>query len=132
MQGELRELVSLDAPDGLDQWQPDDASSFGILIDATVGPAVSAVGWPGSEGGDLFRVKVVGPEFFASDPPGKGYRWGHGYLVVDRWDFEMVKRVIADVCRRAEGDDWDAVARKLGRIMSWEFEEYDDWEPQPG
>jgi hypothetical protein len=34
----------------------------------------------------------------------------HSYLVLSRWDFEVLQRAIADLRRRTSGADWSEVA----------------------
>jgi hypothetical protein len=117
MRAVLRSLDSIDAPDGLELYSPPDPRSFGIVVTATIGE-------PDSEGGDLFYFHVVGPDWFAANAPGKGFRWGRGHLVVDHWDADLVRRAIADLCRHVEGGDWGEVARKIARYGQWEFDDY--------
>jgi len=50
----------------------------------------------------------------------------YDHLVVRRWDFELVRRAIADLCRRVEGSDWETVGTKLSRYGAWEFEDYEE------
>ena len=119
MRAQLRSLDSPDAMDGLDRWTPDDATDFSITLAAAIGP-------PDAPGSALFYFTVVGPEWFASNPPGKGFRWGRGLLVLDRWDFEVARRAIADLCLRAEGRDWETVAQRLNQYGLWEFDRYRD------
>jgi hypothetical protein len=113
----LRDLHSPDAPGGVDAFTPDAARVFEISIEVTIGA-------PGMPGGDLFTLNVVGPDWFAENPPGKGFRWGRSYLIVDRWDPHVVRRAIEDVCLRAEGKDWADVVAKLVGYFRWEFERY--------
>jgi hypothetical protein len=117
MRAVLRDLDSPDAPDGLDTFSPGDPRAFSILVQATIGPA-------DGDGGDLFDFVAVGPEWFAENAPGKGFRWGHAFLILDRWDPQIVRRAIEDVCLHAEGRDWPEVASKISRFGQWEFENY--------
>jgi hypothetical protein len=119
VRAELRSLDSPDALDGLDRWLPSDPTDFSITLGAVIGP-------PATPGGDLFYFTVVGPDWFASNPPGKGFRWGRGLLVLDRWDYEVARRAIADLCLRAEGPDWETVAQRLNQHGWWEFDGYRD------
>ena len=51
MRGELKSLDSVDAPAGLEAFEPSDAQSFALAVAATVGPEAR-------EGGDLFYFTV--------------------------------------------------------------------------
>lgn len=117
MRAELRDLHSADVPAGLEAFTPPDARAFSVAVEATIGPA-------GSDGGELFQFEVVGPDWFGVNPPGKGFRWGRHFLILDRWDYSVLHRVIADLCRHSEGRDWAEVAGKIARYGLWEFEDY--------
>jgi hypothetical protein len=49
---------------------------------------------------------------------------GRSYLFVTSWSASLVLRVFDDLCRNAEGSDWNEVATKLSRYGYWEFEDY--------
>jgi hypothetical protein len=115
MRAELRSLHSPDASTGLETYAPEDERSFRVLVEATIGSE-------GSPAADVLRFLVVGPDWFAENLPGKGFRWGRHHLVVDRWDYDTVHRAIADVCLHAEGLDWNEVAGKLASFGDWEFD----------
>jgi hypothetical protein len=117
MRAELRQLDSVDAPDGMDAFRPDDPRDFLLVVTAQIGPA-------GQEGGDNFNFLVVGPHWFGANPPGKGFRWARHYIVVDVWDPKVVRRAIEDLCQRATGATWEEIASKLSRFGKWEFEDY--------
>jgi hypothetical protein len=114
---EVRSIHSADAPEGLERWRPERPRDFAVLVEAEIGPA-------GGVGGEVFSVRVVGRDWFVNQPGDAGFRWGRGLLVVDAWDYATVERAIADLCRRAEGEGWSEVARRLARSMDWEFEGY--------
>ena len=44
-----------------------------------------------------------------------------GLVFVRRWDAEKVEASLRDLCARAQGPDWGAVASRLGRLLPWEF-----------
>jgi hypothetical protein len=109
MHAQLNAVDSVDAPDGLDRWVPDDAEAFAISVTATVGPVGS------TGGGDLYWFQVVGARWFLEHPGDKGYRWPRGYLILDRWDLSVLERVLNNLCLHANGPDWGAVTAKLSR-----------------
>ena len=116
MRAELRTLDSADAPEGLAAFAPPDPERFAIAVGATIGP-------PGAEGGDLFYFNVVTAAWLAEHPPPKGFEFVCD-LLVTRWDYEIVRRAISDLCSRTEGKDWNEIALKLSRAAHWEFEDY--------
>jgi hypothetical protein len=125
MRAELRHLDSTDAPEGMHAFQPEVPRDFLLLVTAEIGVE-------GQEGADNFGFLVVGPDWFRSNPPGKGFRWGRHYIVVDSWDPKVVRRAVEDLCRRATGVTWQEIASKLSRFGPWEFEDYNQkpWAPR--
>ena len=117
MRGELKDLDSVDAPGGLEAFEPSDAQSFALAVAATVGPEAR-------EGGDLFYFTVCTADWLRTNRPEKGFAFLHGHLLVDRWDYQLVRRAIGDICSRAEGADWHEIAAKLRLYGNWEFEDY--------
>jgi hypothetical protein len=87
------------------------------MVEATIGTEDSTAA-------DVFHFVVVGPDWFAQNPPGKGFRWGRHYLIVDRWDYEVVRRAISDLCAHTEGEGWSEVANRLASFGDWEFDGY--------
>jgi hypothetical protein len=116
VRAELRTLDSVDAPHGLAAFLPPDPELFGIAVGATIGP-------PGTDGGDLFYFEIVTAAWLAENPPPKGFEFLR-HLLVTRWDYEIVRRAISDLCTRTEGKDWNEIATKLSRSAHWEFEDY--------
>lgn len=116
MRAELKSFDSADAAEGLDQFQPPDPEAFALSVCATVGPA-------GGEGGDLFYFDVVTAAWLAENPPPKGFEYLR-HLLVTRWNYELVRRAISDLCLHTDGADWNEIATKLSRHAHWEFEDY--------
>lgn len=117
VRAELKSLDSADAPAGLDEFDPPDPESFALAVGATISPE-------GGEGGDLFYFLVCSPGWLKANPPEKGFAFLHGHLLLERWDYKLVERAIGDLCRGAEGSDWNEVAGQLRLYGDWEFENY--------
>jgi hypothetical protein len=80
---------------------------------------------PANEPGEeIFQFVVCTPRWLVSESFPKGYCWGRSYLFVTSWSAPLVLRVFSDLCRHAEGPDWDTITTKLSRYGSWEFEDY--------
>jgi len=45
-------------------------------------------------------------------------------LIVETYDYNVIKAHIERYITNSEGLDWESVAAKLGRIGAWEFEDY--------
>jgi hypothetical protein len=116
VRAELRSLDSVDALEGLASFQPPDPEKFALAVAATIAPA-------GTEAGTLFYFNVVTPPWLAENPSAKGFEFLRD-LLVTRWDYEIVRRAISDLCLHTEGQDWTGIATKLSRCGHWEFEDY--------
>lgn len=114
MRAELWGLESVDAPDGLESFRPEDPEVFAVLVEADIGPADG----PGAE---LFHFNVCSAKWIEANPPEKGFEFMHSYLVVSRWDFRLIERAIGDLCRHTSGADWNEIGMKLSRYGAWEF-----------
>jgi hypothetical protein len=119
MRGVVRSLWSPDIPGGrLGDFAPSDPLDFGLLVEASIGPA-------GAAGEEVFDIVACSPSWLAARP-GKGFTWGRGTLLMARWDPAVVERAIGDLCLRSEGEEWQAVARLLGGFMRSEFADFLD------
>jgi hypothetical protein len=117
VRAELRSLDSTEAQDGLASFRPDDPEAFLLSVAAQVGPGEG-------HGEELFYFNVCTAQWLAENPPPKGFHFLHSYLLVGRWDYDVVEHAISDLCRRSEGEDWHEIAVKLSRYGAWEFADY--------
>jgi hypothetical protein len=120
MQAELRRLHSPDAPN-LDAFMPPDPEHFGILVQAMIGPKAG----PGEES---FDFMICSPRWLEEKAEERGFVIGRHHLVINRFDIELVRELIRDLCARAAGPDWASVARYIARFGKWEFEDYRETE----
>lgn len=117
MHAELKGLDSLEAPGGLSDFAPEDPSCFSVLVTASLGP-------PGTDASDLFSLAVCSASWLEAHPPERGFEFLRHTLVLREWDYALLERAVANLCRRTEGGDWDEVACRIGRYLAWEFEDY--------
>ena len=121
MRAVLRSLESPDlAPDSLTNYEPPLPDDFGVLLLALVGP-------DDGSGEEAFYITVCSPQWLARatmDENAKGFEFVRHRLVVNRWDPDLFRRAVADLCSHTSGLDWPEVANKLSRFMAWEFEDY--------
>lgn len=110
----LRGLHSPDVQDLVGGVQdPDD---FGFLLQLLVGPE-------NQEGEESFDVVVCSPKWFSrrlEDAPVSGRH----HLFMKRYDYSMLERYLVDFLERCQGDSWAEVARLVGRLGAWEFDDY--------
>jgi hypothetical protein len=113
------ELYGLHSPDALDltQYTPEDPSSFGILVEAMIGPQNGV-------GHETFDFVLCTPSWFAQTLSEGEYRFGHSYIFFGKFDYVLLWRAIKKLCDSVAGPDWETVARRLSRYGKWEFEDY--------
>lgn len=51
-------------------------------------------------------------------------RWGRGLLIVREYDFSTINKMIYDYVNYCEGDSWEIIATQLGKVFTWEFDNY--------
>lgn len=121
IQAELKSLGTSDAhvPDfDLVHYRPENPESFSVYVDAYIGSK-------GDKGRDVFGFTICSPQWLVDHPAEKGF-WLGRFLLLWRWDYALLHRVLSDRCRRTEGATWEDVALKLSRYSYWEFEDYSD------
>ena len=96
---------------------PPDAEDFTLVIRVMVGPR-------GAEGEESFDIKVCSSKWLAQQVNEEGFVWGRHYLFVDHFDPARIEKIITKFVERCSGETWEEVARKLGRLAYWEFEDY--------
>ena len=118
MRAELKALDTGDTPDGsLHSLRPEDPRRFRVGVTASIGPA-------GEAGQELFQFEVCSPAAMADQELPKGYWFVRHVLLIERWDPALVEAAIRGLCETTYGDDWSAIAERLGRYGHWEFEDY--------
>jgi hypothetical protein len=122
IRAELRHLNSVTVPDvELERFEPVDPADVCLSVTAYIGAR-------GEEGEDLFYFGVCTPRALERqvESAEQGYLLGRHYIIVPRYDYGVIRRAIEDLCRKAKGSDWEAVATWLARYGAWEFEDYRD------
>ena len=79
----------------------------------------------GQEGEESFDMIVCTPKWFEMNME-TAARSGRHHLFVRSFDLEGIRAFLEDYARECVGSTWDEVARKLGRLGKWEFEDYDE------
>jgi Immunity protein 8 len=121
IRAELRCLHSPDA-DPLENYRPH--GPFGLLVMALVGPQ-------GACGEESFAFTLCTPEWFTSKnlPRPTSLAIGRHFIFVQKFDYAMLEKFVRDYCAACEGETWQDVATKLGRLGHWEFEDYNAGKP---
>lgn len=120
-----RELRRLHSPDVVDLRNPNlpDDTYFSILVSAMIGPR----GEPGEESYDFI---VCSGTWTAVHAGAMRYFFGRGYLILERYSYDLMWNAISTLCRRISGTTWSEIAERLSRYGTWEFEDYQDYRPR--
>ncbi len=115
MKGQLK-VMGIDSADiDLESYQPEEESVFGLWIFLRIGPEEES-------GGHDYRVHVCTPEWLCKN------HWVpelmRHMLLVRKYNFNEIKKIVTDYIDQCEGDDWMEIAEKLARVFQWEFEDY--------
>lgn len=114
MRAVIRRFHSPDLHD-LDRDVPADPRRFAILVQVMVGPDDG----PGEES---FDVTVCTPQWVSDEAARRGVVHLRDHVVVDRWDWPVIRARLTAIFGQATGDDWDGIATGLSRWGRWEFE----------
>jgi hypothetical protein len=85
---------------------------------------VFAAGPLGSEGAETFQATVCTPGALADLVERDGVLAGRHFNFVESLNTDRVEDFIRDRLRRLDGDTWQHLAEKIGRLGFWEFEDY--------
>jgi hypothetical protein len=113
MKAELKRLHSPDVA-SLEGYQPADQKSFGLFVQAIVGPA-------GEDGEESFDFMLCTPLWLAERST---IVLGEHHLIVHEYDYAAIENFLRDFCARCEGNTWGEVARRLSSLGRWEFADY--------
>ncbi len=114
MRARLKALRSDEVPD-LARWAPPVPDLFAIPLVLEVGPL-------GIRGRERFEVLVVTPRWLLERHGRRGIVSGRALLLVFEWSHERVRAWLAREVERCTGRTWPEVARRVGRIATWEGE----------
>jgi len=101
----------------VDSYRPEDPLCFEAWITAHIGPV-------DNEGEEIFQFRVTTPEFLAVGLSDGAPQWMRHTLLVARYDPVAIRRALVEYLTRIDGQNWDELATKVGRIAFWEFEDY--------
>jgi hypothetical protein len=116
MKAELKRLHSPDADD-LRTFKPSDPANFGLFVEAMVGPA-------GEDSSESFDIMVCTPAWLGERVEREGPMIGLHHIIVPAYDYDALFNVVQSFCAGCDGDTWNAVGEKVGRLGRWEFDDY--------
>lgn len=115
MRAELKRIHSPDV-DCLESYTPEDPVSFGVLVQAMVGPE-------GEDAEESFDFMLCTPAWLQAHMPTELVPGRH-HLFVRRYRYEELVEFLKSYCSSCEGGSWRDLALKVGRLGKWEFEDY--------
>ncbi|MCU1731804.1 MULTISPECIES: immunity 8 family protein [unclassified Pseudomonas] len=80
------------------------------------------VGLDCTQGADDFELFVCTPKWLEETV--WEARWGRGLLIVQKYNFSTINGLIHEYVSRCEGDSWETIVVQLGKVFSWEFDDY--------
>lgn len=83
-----------------------------------------AIGPEGIEGSHLFQVGVCTVRWLAHQLSIKGAYALRHMILVESFDFELIKKTIQEIIENAERSNWEESVPILCRYFAWEFEDY--------
>ena len=119
IQAEIKRLHSPDVYD-LANYKPDSESDFGFLLQIIVGIK-------GVDSEESFDVIVCTPQWLTKHYSKNDIIFGEHHLMVFEYNYDKIKKKIAEYINGLKEDSWEALASKIGRIGKWEFRDYQDF-----
>ena len=116
MKAEVRRFHSPDITD-LDAYMPPDPTNFAFQLQVMAGPK-------GAAGEESFDLEVCTPEWLGERLRTDSVVMGRHHLIVADYDWNRISAFITKWVGKCEGDTWQEVALKVGRLGHWEFEDY--------
>lgn len=92
-------------------------------VDQTVN-LVMHIGPLNSPGDETFQVTICTPQALDALLASDGIFIGRHHLIVNDLNTAKIEAFLQDRLRRLDGDTWQQLAEKIGRIGYWEFEDY--------
>jgi hypothetical protein len=112
-------LKGISSPDVLDLHAgPAERRDFQVLLQIFVGPA-------DSDGEESFDVMVLTPGALLDILENEAVPFlGTHTMFVQEWDFVMIENYLRRLVGSLEASDWERMARMVGLIGHWEYEDY--------
>jgi hypothetical protein len=115
---EIKGIYASDLYD-LEEYVPEDQECFSV-------PVRVMVGQRGSEGEESFDILVCSVKWLEERLAKDGFLFGRHYLFVPAFDGKKIKGLLTKMIEPHTSNTWTEVARKIGRLGLWEFEDYPD------
>ena len=117
MKAKVKDLISLEIEDALENFYPADPNNFGTWVRMMIGPDDSV-------GAESFDVLICTLTWLNTEYSERRIFWGKNMLILFRYDLDEIKLHISKYVQNLSGDDWGTLAQKLSKVGEWEFENY--------
>lgn len=116
MKAEIKYFHSADIDD-LENYLPDEKDNFGIFVEINVGPF-------NESGDEIFGFLWCTAKWLMQEHKKDDIIFGRHHVIAFEYDFMNLKSKIVNYIDGLEEENWRALAKKIGRIGHWEFEDY--------
>jgi hypothetical protein len=99
----------------INDYKPANPSCFFLSLRIQIGSSEGS-------GADDFELGVCTPDWLSQNLCEPS--WGRHLLIVREYDLAAIEKSIFNYVEQCHGDSWDIIAKKLGRVFAWEFEDY--------
>lgn len=117
MKAKVKELISLELEDNLEEYCPNDFNNFGTWVRMMIGP-------DNSTGAESFDILICTPTWLNKEYSERKIFWGKNMLIVFEYDLNDIKSYISKYIDSFQAEDWHSLALMLSRVGAWEFENY--------
>ena len=101
----------------LNTYTPPIPDNFCIWLTLAIGPE-------DEESSDLFQVAICTGSWLTHQLSIKSAYVLRHMILVERFDFELVKRTVCEIIKKAERPSWEQSVSILSSYFAWEYEGY--------
>ncbi|MGA2298596.1 MAG: Imm8 family immunity protein [FCB group bacterium] len=116
MVSKIKEILTPNFND-LKTYIPENISNFKFPIQLLIGPKES-------EGEESFEIIICSPSWLMDNIPDGGYLHGQHYLILKKYNSDVLLNCLNILFNNIEGNNWDEIALKLSHFAIWEFDNY--------
>ena len=116
MKAELKRLHSPDVFE-LSKYIPEEKDCFAFLLQMFVGEK-------DKEGEESFDMIVCTPKWLIKNNNQSEIIIGSHYLIMFEYNYQKLYNKLKVIIDSVNGETWDDIGLKIGKIGKWEFEDY--------
>ncbi|MCY9591345.1 hypothetical protein PC41400_08975 [Paenibacillus chitinolyticus] len=96
-------------------FEPETEDDFCIAV-------VADIGVLNSDGADQFYFSVISPKAIIKELEDVKVLNGRGYLIVQKFNLDIVRKEINKILEDCIRPTWDEVAKAINRHLNWEYD----------